>query len=323
MTCKMSAPALLMLALLLANLVSANADRNSPFAYSLQSLAEVKQWLASDAYAAGTRSSESGEQCSQRLKQVDDLMSPPRTEASTWRAYTLCKEELQRRSDAALKLRTAEALLAYIRGKTDGNALRADGKHSDSPENRRLWRTHAPEALSLLEEVKAEKGQEPLHAFLYAEAFMYCSCSTGVVKAALKGDAFHFKSNAKPLLEQHPSFGNGVGHTFMGAFYLGAPWPVHSASKARQHFKAAQAAFPNCRRNQYYVGLEALRAGRRDEARAAFTTALATPVGSTEEGDIGDFLLSQCRLGLEQLDDDGGAKGAARSKGVKPKPRVQ
>jgi hypothetical protein len=58
-------------------------------------------------------------------KQVDELMTQPRTAADTWKAYSLCKAALQvNPDDTNLKLRTAEALLAYLRNKTDGNALR-------------------------------------------------------------------------------------------------------------------------------------------------------------------------------------------------------
>jgi hypothetical protein len=58
-------------------------------------------------------------------KQVDELMTQPRTAADTCKAYSLCKAALQvNPDDANLKLRTAEALLAYLRNKTDGNALR-------------------------------------------------------------------------------------------------------------------------------------------------------------------------------------------------------
>lgn len=285
------------------------AERQPPFARSLMSLAEVKQMLVSANEEAPAGQAASRWRCNQ---QVDSLLAPPRTAEDTWKAYTLLKQELALKpQDAELKYRTAEALLAYVRRKSDGNALRADGKHSDTRENRQLWRKHAPEALALLKEVKPQKGSEPLHAFLFAEAFMYNSCSAGIVKAAVKGDAFHFKANAKPLLEQHPAFGDGVGHTFLGAFYLGAPWPVHSAARARKHFEAARTAYPRCRRNCYYVGVEALWSGRSGDAREAFVAALEAPCGSLEEADIGEFLCEQSRFALHKLDSEALAAAAA------------
>ena len=71
-----------------------------------------------------------------------------------WFAYELTRSELARRpSDPRLQLEAAEALLKYIRHTTNGSFPRAStGKVSegDSPESRRVWRKHAPEALRLL-----------------------------------------------------------------------------------------------------------------------------------------------------------------------------
>lgn len=49
-----------------------------------------------------------------------------------------------------------------------------------------------------------------------------------------------FKRNVKPLVDDHPTYQGGVGHTFMGSFYLVAPWPVHSLAKAKVRVKAAE-----------------------------------------------------------------------------------
>jgi hypothetical protein len=87
----------------------------------------------------------------------------------------------------------------------------------------------------------------------------------------------------------------------MGAFYLGAPWPVHNAAKAQQHFTAARLQSPQCRRNNYYCGLEALRAGRLDEARHHFETAVTVKCTTVEEEDISAFLLAQSKAALASI----------------------
>lgn len=75
--------------------------------------------------------------------------------------------------------------------------------------------------------------REPQYRFLHAEAATYLSSSKGVMRAALQADAITFKRNVKPLIKEYPRYQGGVGHTFMGAFYLATPWPVQDLSKAQ------------------------------------------------------------------------------------------
>jgi hypothetical protein len=51
---------------------------------------------------------------------------------------------------------------------------RADGEHSDSPENRALWRKHAPEALHLLDAVKKDKAKEVQQPMVRARCTHAC-----------------------------------------------------------------------------------------------------------------------------------------------------
>lgn len=53
------------------------------------------------------------------------------------------------------------------------------------------------------------------------------------MRAALQADAVSFKNNVKPLVEEHSTHDNGVGHIFMGTFYLVAPWPIRNLGKAK------------------------------------------------------------------------------------------
>lgn len=71
------------------------------------------------------------------------------------------------------------------------------------------------------------------YRFLQAEASTYLSSAKGVLRAALQADAVTFKRNVKPLINDHPAYQGGVGHTFMGSFYLVAPWPIHNLAKAK------------------------------------------------------------------------------------------
>lgn len=71
------------------------------------------------------------------------------------------------------------------------------------------------------------------YRFLQAEASTYLSSAKGILRAALQADAVAFKRNVKPLIDDHPAYQGGVGHTFMGSFYLVAPWPVHNLAKAK------------------------------------------------------------------------------------------
>ncbi|CAN0604247.1 unnamed protein product, partial [Ectocarpus sp. 12 AP-2014] len=75
--------------------------------------------------------------------------------------------------------------------------------------------------------------QQHQYRFLQAEASTYLSSAKGVLRAALQADAVAFRRNVKPLIDDHPAYQGGVGHTFLGSFYLVAPWPVHNLAKAK------------------------------------------------------------------------------------------
>lgn len=82
--------------------------------------------------------------------------------------------------------------------------------------------------------------QQQQYRFLQAEASTYLSSAKGVLRAALQADAVTFKRNVKPLIDDHPAYQGGVGHTFMGSFYLVAPWPVHNLTKAKVREKGSE-----------------------------------------------------------------------------------
>eukprot|EP00903_Cladosiphon_okamuranus_P005435 g5421.t1 len=265
--------------------------------------AEVEEsWLSSVALRMKEKASSAGSSSNNRA-------------LSAWRAYETRKSELKRSpEDACLQLETAEALLKWVRHTTNGNFPRvtAEGKvcDGDSPASRAIWRKHAPEALRLLKtgathalDGGSSNGSFDLatYRFLQAEASTYLSSAKGVLRAALQADAVTFKRNVKPLLDDHPAYQGGVGHTFMGSFYLVAPWPVHNLAKAKAHFDAALKIDSRSPRNHYCRGLVALELGDVRQAQASFQRALRCKPTSPEEEDVGDFFHAESRGALAAL----------------------
>ncbi|CAM9686041.1 unnamed protein product [Discosporangium mesarthrocarpum] len=230
--------------------------------------------------------------------------------SGAWNAYQEHNGNLEASpDDSALQLATAEALLKWIRQSTNGNFLRVESgtiTAGDSPSSRKIWRKYAPKALRLLRlaESHVEKSSfdKAKFLFLVAEANTYCSSAKGVLRAAVQADALSFKRNVRPLVTQHSQYQGGVGHIFMGAFHLAAPWPVHNIKKAKAHFDEALKIDPISRRNHYCKGLAALAAWDIADAQEAFRQCTLSPTRSSEEEDVGDFFLSQSRKALEALE---------------------
>ncbi|CAB1114561.1 unnamed protein product [Ectocarpus sp. CCAP 1310/34] len=244
-----------------------------------------------------------------------------------WMEYESRRSELKRNpDDPRLHLDTAEALLKWIRHTTNGNFPRvsAEGKvcDGDSPASRAIWRKHAPEALRLLktgathalDSGSCDGGYDlAKYRFLQAEASTYLSSAKGVLRAALQADAVAFRRNVKPLIDDHPAYQGGVGHTFLGSFYLVAPWPVHNLAKAKAHFDAALKIDSRCPRNHYCRGLVALEMGDTPMAKASFQRALRCTPTSAEEEDVRDFFHAESRGALTALEKDA---GGARDRGT-------
>lgn len=70
-------------------------------------------------------------------------------------------------------------------------------------------------------------------------AHAYYSASFGLMKAAFSGAAGHFKDLANQLIKMDDKYKGAMGYRFLGKFYLMAPWPVGSESKALKYFKKA------------------------------------------------------------------------------------
>eukprot|EP00752_Nemacystus_decipiens_P001989 g1912.t1 len=279
--------------------------------------AEKESWLSGVALRIKERASSAGSSGNNRA-------------LAAWRAYETRKSELKRSpDDPCLQLETAEALLKWIRHTTNGNFPRvsAEGKvcDGDSPASRAIWRKHAPEALRLLKtgathglDGGSSNGSFDLatYRFLQAEASTYLSSAKGVLRAALQADAVTFKRNVKPLIDDHPTYQGGVGHTFMGSFYLVAPWPVHNLAKAKAHFDAALKIDSRSPRNHYCRGLVALELGDVPLAKASFQRALRCKPTSPEEEDVGDFFHAESQGALAALQRREQGRGRGNGKGA-------
>jgi hypothetical protein len=58
---------------------------------------------------------------------------------------------------------------------------------------------------------------------------------------------------------QYPDFDNAVGHAYVGAFYVLAPWPMASLSSAERCMATLNSHAPRNRRNRYYQAVVAFR----------------------------------------------------------------
>ncbi|CAM9343919.1 unnamed protein product [Choristocarpus tenellus] len=276
----------------------------SSFVVALANVDEMRRWLGRSTNWIGVS----------RLR-LPTLDIEHRRRSGAWLAYeakNLMLEESP--DDAMIQLAAAEALLKWIRQSTNGNFLRVESgvvKTGDSPSSRKIWKRHASEALRLLRLAEVHALECPSvddakYFFLVAEANTYCSSAKGVLRAAVQADALTFKRHVGPLTTQYPKYQGGVGHIFMGAFHLAAPWPVYNLSKAQAHFDEALKIDPLSRRNHYCQGLAALETGNIADACSSFRKCIRCRPRSPEEEDVGDFFMTQSRKALSLLESGAG-----------------
>ena len=122
-----------------------------------------------------------------------------------------------------------------------------------------------------------------------------------MLAAATTGSGLKFKANAKELISRCPKIDGGVGHCYLGAFYLMAPWPLANAKLAKQHLHAAHKIVP-CRRNCYYLGVMYYRLGEPAAAVPYFKEALKARCQSAGERDFGDFILREATDALRVIE---------------------
>lgn len=250
------------------------------------------------------------------LKAAEAYLTAARGDAAKMRqAYASIKKLVDESpGDIELMLKAAEAAVGVMRITSHANGLvckfgsgkRPEVEKQDTPENRELWAEWASRAQESLQDVEAMCGSEefskdPYRSALRLETSMYSTSSRGIVSAVLSGNAVSFLRNIAQLEQQHPSWDGGIYCSYWGAYYLAAPWPAFSASKARAYFDRGAKAFPHSQRNQYFAGVGAFMEGDFDAARAAMQRALEEECASPSEQDVCAFFTREAERTLTML----------------------
>jgi hypothetical protein len=179
----------------------------------------------------------------------DGLTAAPENYGLLWR--------LARAYDAVLDIKTNQAMIT-------ANGL------TDTPENKKLWNQYGKAALACSSKARQLQPGGIEGMAWQAISFAYYSSSLGIVKAIFSGAAKEFKQNAQTLIDRAPEYMGGLGYRHMGLFYLAAPFPLGSASKAEQYMLNALAQDPKYLQNHYYHGLALYRLKKYDSAQDEF-----------------------------------------------------
>ena len=195
------------------------------------------------------------------------------------------------------KLNLVDALNCVMRIRTHGNIPLIEGTNDTEP-HKKIWGQMGPETLALAEEVYKARPNDIRALAAYTDAYMYRSSAWGIVNAVVKGAADQYVENAEKMTKKFPKYDSGLGHAFMGAFYLLAPWPLSDEEKARARMEAAHRAGPNSKRNNYYLGVVAYREGEFQEAIGHFERAKSAKCLSPAERDFCTFMKRQIIHGI-------------------------
>eukprot|EP00747_Dinoflagellata_sp_TGD_P037450 gnl/TRDRNA2_/TRDRNA2_139085_c0_seq1.p1 gnl/TRDRNA2_/TRDRNA2_139085_c0~~gnl/TRDRNA2_/TRDRNA2_139085_c0_seq1.p1 ORF type:complete len:380 (-),score=75.09 gnl/TRDRNA2_/TRDRNA2_139085_c0_seq1:70-1209(-) len=241
----------------------------------------------------------------QEFSEPDRLLAKKgRTAAECERAASLYRKLLQDTSPSSphastLRVKTADALNAVMRLRTNGNVVPVIGSQ-DTPEHKKIWAQYGPEAKALSKQAYGESPNDPKVIGVFADAAQFEGSSKGIVKQAVSGGGKEFLANARAL-QKYPKEEAALGLILEGAFYLAAPWPVKSPTKALSFFKKATDENKS-RRNLYYLGLAHYRKGEMEAAKEAWTKSLKAAPGSHNEADVAAYIASQAELGIKQVD---------------------
>ena len=227
------------------------------------------------------------------------LLRQGRSRADCERAASLLEGLLAKGEDGdgRLSLACAKALNAIMRIRTNSNTLHIT-RLLDTPENKVVWRSLGPRALELATRAKKARPQDPEALVAYADAYFFANSVKGVLAAAVTGSGLEFKGNSKELIRRCPRADGGVGHCYLGAFFLMAPWPLCNPKRAEEHLSTAHRIVPS-RRNSYYMGVLHYRLGRPAEAERYFRQALSAKCASASEADFGGFMLRESKAALD------------------------
>ena len=220
-----------------------------------------------------------------------------RSLADCEKAVELLELSLKRHpEDASLSLECAVALNALMRIRTHSNTLHIT-KMLDTPEHKKVWRRYGPRALELATRAKKRRPSDPEALVAYADAYFFANSVKGVLAAATTGSGLKFKANSKELIRKCPRADGGVGHCYLGAFFLMAPWPLCNPKLAEAHLTTAHKQIAS-RRNAYYMGVMHYRLGRPERAMPYFREAIRARCASPSEADFGDWMLAEAKSAL-------------------------
>ena len=146
------------------------------------------------------------------------------------RGLSNCKKAVEKFRDALAgapneldaKLNLVDALNCVMRIRTHGNIPLIEGTNDTEP-HKKIWGQMGPETLALAEEVYKARPNDIRALAAYTDAYMYRSSAWGIVNAVVKGAADQYVENAEKMTKKFPKYDSGLGHAFMGAFYLLAP----------------------------------------------------------------------------------------------------
>jgi len=203
-------------------------------------------------------------------------------------------------NNAALMTKAAEARVAVMRTKTHGNIVRIGGT-GDTASAKAVWKKYGKRAAELAEKGYNAQPKDTQALLTWTEAYMFHSSSFGILKSLFAGAADQYKGNANALIKTAPKADNAVGHIYMGAFYMVAPWPMSDAKKAREQFEKAVKIAPSSLRNRYYLALQDYKDERFDEAKKGWQTVVDGRCKSGSEVDFCGFVKKQAKEGLAAI----------------------
>lgn len=227
------------------------------------------------------------------------LLKKGRSLRDAEKATALLESCLKRRpepEDPKLCLECAVAYNAVMRIKTNSNTLHIT-RMLDTPENKRVWKQLGPRSLELATIAKRGRPRDPEALVAFADAYFFANAVKGVLAAATTGSGLKFKGNSKELIAKCPRADGGIGHAYLGAFFLMAPWPMANARLAEEHLSAAHRLVAS-RRNAYYLGVMHYRLGRPEKAAERFREAIKAKCASASEQDFGDWMVAEAKLAL-------------------------
>ncbi|MFH1283303.1 MAG: hypothetical protein ABII27_06525 [bacterium] len=177
--------------------------------------------------------------------------------------YELCWK-LSRAYNAILDIKTNQAIIT-VEGLTD------------TEENKKLWREFGKNSFFFSEKA-LEFNPDGVEGLIWnAISYAYYSSSYGIVKAIFSGAAKKFKKNAKLLIDNAPEQMGALGYRHMGIFYLAAPFPIGSASKAAKYMQKALSLDSKYLQNHYYFGLALYRLEKYKDAKREFDYVIQNP----------------------------------------------